>query len=178
MRADGPLRPIGPRRLQGVVMIHATIRARSVEAERRWQVRRDVAIATSARAANRRGHAALIRNLSENGLLIETDAPLAPRDSFEITLPDHAYVAAEVVWAKGNLKGCRFFAPIPKSVVSAAVLLSPAEGEGEDIYRELRQVRRELDHEEERHLPTALSIPGLVLLLVIELLVVALILLA
>lgn len=158
-------------------MIHARIRARTKEAERRWQVRRDVAIATSARSGDDGpGHAALIRNLSENGLLIETEAPLGPRDSFEITLPDHHAVAAEVVWARGDLKGCRFFTPIPRAVVSAAVLLSPAEGEAQDIYRELRQVRSELDHQEERHLPTALSVPGLALLLVIELLVVALIL--
>lgn len=158
-------------------MIHARIRARTKEAERRWQVRRDVAIATSTRLIeDGAGHAALIRNLSENGLLVETAAPLGPRDTFEITLPNHHEVAAEVVWVKGDLKGCRFFAPIPRAVVSAAVLLSPAQGEAQDIYGELRQVRRELDHEEERHLPTALSVPGLALLLVIELLVVALVL--
>ncbi len=160
-------------------MIHARIRARTKEAERRWQVRRDVAISASARPADdAAGYAALIRNLSENGLLIETAAPLGPRDAFEITLPDHGEVAAEVVWVKGDLKGCRFFTAIPRAVVSAAVLLSPAEGEAQDIYRELRQARRELDLEEERQMPTALSVPGLALLLVIELLVVALILLA
>ncbi|RVQ68843.1 hypothetical protein EKN06_01025 [Croceicoccus ponticola] len=158
-------------------MIVARIRARSQEAERRWKVRRDVSIATSARqTSNLRaedGYSALIRNLSENGMLIETHAPLGPRDAFEIALPDHGECVAEVVWVKGELKGCRFFTPIPQAVVSAAVLRSPAEGAAQDIYDELRHVRMALDHEEQRHMPSALSIPGLVLLLVFEVLVVA-----
>ncbi|WP_066560594.1 PilZ domain-containing protein [Croceicoccus bisphenolivorans] len=149
-------------------MLVARIRARSRDAERRWNVRRDVDIATSARAEDGDGYAAYIRNLSENGLLIETKAPLGPRDTFEVSLPDYAECVAEVVWAKGDLKGCRFYAPIPKSVVSAAVLRSPVEGSSEQIYDELRHARLAIDDEEKRHMPETLSVPGLVFLLVAE----------
>jgi len=148
-------------------MIHARIRARSAEAERRWQTRRDVTIATSAHARES-GYDALIRNLSENGLLVETDAPLGVRDSFVVTLPDHGDCEAEVVWVKGALKGCRFHLPVPKCVVSALVLRSPL-GDAPHMFEELRSVRMAMAEEEERHMPSALSIPALVMLLGIEL---------
>lgn len=149
-------------------MLIARIRARSQEAERRWNVRRPVGIATSARGGAGEGYSAYIRNLSENGLLIETKAPLGPRDTFEIDLPDHADCAAEVVWAKGDLKGCRFFAPLPRAVVSAAVLRSPVEGSSQQIYDHLRHARLAIDDEEERQMPSSLSVPALVFLLLAE----------
>lgn len=148
-------------------MIVARIRARSAEAERRWQVRRDVAIPTSA-SKGEGGYAALVRNLSENGLLIETAAPLGPRDTFEIDLPHHGTCTAEVVWYKGDLKGCRFFTPIPKAVVSAAVLRSPTEGSADEIYEQLYFTRMMLDDVETIHASSALSLPALAFLLVAE----------
>ncbi|AKM09570.1 PilZ domain-containing protein [Croceicoccus naphthovorans] len=158
-------------------MIHSRIRARTEEAERRWQVRRDVQIHTSARSASdgpdeSDGYAARIRNLSENGMLVESDAPLGPRDSFEIDIPEFGPCPAEVVWTKGDLKGCRFFAPLPKSVVSAAVLRSPVEEADAALYEQLRQTRMIIDDEERRHLPHALSVPAMALILAAEIAVI------
>lgn len=146
-------------------MLMARIRARSPEAERRWAVRREVDIATSARSDAGGDYAAVVRNLSENGLLIETAAPLGPRDSFAIALPDHDESVAEVVWTRGDLKGCRFLAPIPKSVVSAAVLRSPPEITADRIHDELHQARLAIASEERRQMPATLSIPALALIL-------------
>ena len=157
-------------------MIIARIRARSVEAERRWQVRRDVNLATSATAAEG-GHAALVRNISENGLLIETTAPLGPRDAFEIDLPEIGTCVAEVVWYKGDLKGCRFFAPIPRAVVSAAVLRSPADNSHGALHEELRFARMALDEGEPAPSLSPLSPRALASLLVLEAVVLALLLL-
>lgn len=155
-------------------MLMARIRARSAEAERRWAVRREVDIATSARSDLGGDYAAVVRNLSENGLLIETTAPLAPRDSFAIALPDHDESVAEVVWAKGDLKGCRFLAPIPRSVVSAAVLRSPPETAAERIHDELRQARLAIAAEERRQMPATLSVPALAMILGAEVVVLGL----
>lgn len=86
--------------------------------------------------AGEAGVSATIRNLSETGLLLETDPPLAVGDIFQIDLPLVGEQPAEVMWIDERRHGCRFLDPIPKSAVSAAALLAPFdEDQQEQIYK-------------------------------------------
>ncbi|RVQ67522.1 PilZ domain-containing protein [Croceicoccus ponticola] len=111
-------------------MIEAQIRGISSTAQRRWNVRRATDMETTARMAGC-NHKVGISNLSEKGLMLETTTALQPGDTFEIELPQLGACYAEVVWSEGDRKGCRFFAPISKSVVSAAILRSQYSGSNE-----------------------------------------------
>ena len=68
---------------------------------------------------------ALIHNLSERGLLLETSADLRVGDSMNVELPYVGEVVAAVVWSRDNFFGCEFDSAISKAVVSAALLRSP-----------------------------------------------------
>lgn len=67
---------------------------------------------------------ALIHNLSETGMLISATSDLAIGEKIEIALSGGKTHMAEIVWADEGLFGCRFTTPIPKSVLSAALLRS------------------------------------------------------
>ena len=69
---------------------------------------------------------ALIYNLSERGLLLETSADLRVGDSLNVELPNVGEVVAAVVWSRDAFFGCEFDSAISKAVVSAALLRSPA----------------------------------------------------
>ena len=69
---------------------------------------------------------ALIHNLSEEGLLLETATPLQVGDRVEVELPRARGAAAVVMWTRDNLYGCKFEREISQATVSAALLLSPA----------------------------------------------------
>ena len=71
------------------------------------------------------GALAIVRDLSEHGLRLETDADLSVSDLLEVKLPMSEHMLAEVVWSERGSYGCKLSRPIPKSVVSA--LLSPVE---------------------------------------------------
>ncbi len=90
--------------------------------ERRWRVRRNVNIDLP-RAGPAQG--ATVRNLSENGLLLESMTPLQVGSTISIDFPESGGCTAEVVWQKGYMHGCRFFFPLSRSAVSAAALWSP-----------------------------------------------------
>jgi hypothetical protein len=69
---------------------------------------------------------ALIHNLSEEGLLLETAASLQVGDRVDVELPRSRGAAAVVMWTRDNLYGCKFEREISRATVSAALLLSPA----------------------------------------------------
>lgn len=90
----------------------------------RTRIRRIIQIEVEARAGQD-GSPAIVRNLSQTGLLLETRASLEPNDILYVDLPISGECAAEIVWIDGVRHGCRFLDPIPKATVSAAELLSP-----------------------------------------------------
>jgi len=90
--------------------------------EQRWRVRRSVNIDLLPAAG---GQVATVRNLSENGLLLESTTPLPVGSTISLTFPEASVCTAEVVWQNGYLYGCRFHYPLSRSAVSAAVLRSP-----------------------------------------------------
>jgi hypothetical protein len=69
----------------------------------------------------------LIHDLSTSGLLIETIAELVVGDKFLVDLPEVGHTEARVVWGRQSYFGCDFQSPIPKHVVSAALLQSTFE---------------------------------------------------
>ena len=79
--------------------------------------------AANAEAATR----ALLHNLSETGVLLETGLPLRVGDRLRAELPHAGATDAVIVRARGSFFGCAFVSPISKAAVSAALLLSPAQ---------------------------------------------------
>ena len=71
--------------------------------------------------------AAIIHNLSEEGLLLETSVDLQVGEALQVELPHAGSTRALVVWNRGRFIGCEFFSPISKASVSAALLRSPAQ---------------------------------------------------
>lgn len=65
---------------------------------------------------------ALVYNLSERGLLLETDTSLQLGDVLIVELPEAGATPAEVIWARDGFAGCRFGKPLPAAAVSAALL--------------------------------------------------------
>lgn len=70
---------------------------------------------------------ALIHNLSESGLLIETSANFQSGEALQVELPHAGMTTAYVVWARGRLIGCEFASPVSRAAVSAALLLAPVQ---------------------------------------------------
>ena len=68
---------------------------------------------------------AVVRNLSETGLLIETAAPLKVGDGLTVDLPEAGAVVAKVIWARQPFYGCEFAKAVARGAVSAALLRSP-----------------------------------------------------
>jgi hypothetical protein len=69
---------------------------------------------------------AVIHNLSEEGLLLETAISLNIDDRVDVELPRSRGAVAIVVWTRDGLYGCKFERAISRATVSAALLLSPA----------------------------------------------------
>lgn len=67
---------------------------------------------------------ALVHNISETGLLLETSTDLEIGEQVTILLPHKAETSAHVIWASDGLYGCKFAAPLTRSVLSAAQLQS------------------------------------------------------
>jgi hypothetical protein len=86
----------------------------------RWQVELPVSLGTDKGPGN-----ALVRNLSEGGMLIETDAISDVGASILIDLPGIDPIEGMIVWRKESLLGCSFANPIPTAVISAVLLQVP-----------------------------------------------------
>ena len=71
---------------------------------------------------------ALVHNISERGLLVETAMLLQPGDLLLVDLPETGETTAKVIWAREGLAGCEFDNPISKAAVSAGLLKAPPDG--------------------------------------------------
>lgn len=94
--------------------------------------------------------AVTIRDLSLTGALLETSVPMLVGAAFEFELPQAGRVNATVVWNSGEYYGCQFDLPIPPSVLSAALLQSEPERNGNgnggsDPLAELRDLSSEVE---------------------------------
>jgi hypothetical protein len=114
---------------------------------------------------------ALIYNLSRGGLLLETAAELHPGDMLVVDLPEAVTVAAEVVWSRDGLAGCKFERPLPLQAVSAARLRSeplahPVVEHRSPVF-ELEGAGEDLDPVEDDALTRALAMTGLIVALIV-----------
>lgn len=73
-------------------------------------------------SSSRDANEALIHNLSETGLLLETSAGLQVGEALQVELPHAGTITALVVWARGRFAGCEFATHVSKAAVSAALL--------------------------------------------------------
>lgn len=90
--------------------------------ERRNLDRRLLTLQVDGVVAGGPGIDVFIHDLSLSGLLIETCANLAVGSQIEVNLPEAGKTIARVVWSTSHYFGCQFIAPIPKAVLSAAIL--------------------------------------------------------
>ncbi|BDA83367.1 hypothetical protein Sa4125_09090 [Aureimonas sp. SA4125] len=72
---------------------------------------------------------AIIHNLSESGLLVETKADLALGEWLHVEIPDLGLRSAQVAWASDGLFGCKFAEEMSKATVSAVFLRAPFENQ-------------------------------------------------
>ena len=92
--------------------------------ERRGTARRSLRLEVDNEAGV--GHSrAIVRNLSETGLLLESETALAVGEELLVELPQVGTVQAHVVWARKPFFGCEFVRPVSRAAVSAALLKSP-----------------------------------------------------
>ncbi|HMN53563.1 MAG TPA: helix-turn-helix domain-containing protein [Sphingopyxis sp.] len=93
-------------------------------ADARGSTRRKLSLPAEGRQSGGSGLAVLVHNISETGLLLESDAAVAVGDRIEIDLPHAGESPATVMWISGRLAGCRFDAPVSPATLSAAQLRS------------------------------------------------------
>ncbi|MFN3620595.1 PilZ domain-containing protein [Sphingorhabdus sp.] len=64
----------------------------------------------------------IVHDISDTGLLIETDSKLKVGEMIEVNLPQAGLMEAEIVWIGGQIYGCRFVREITPAAISAARL--------------------------------------------------------
>jgi transcriptional regulator with XRE-family HTH domain len=69
-----------------------------------------------------------VQNISQTGLLLESETELAVGETIEFDLPEVEVVEARVVWASGRLAGCQFIRPLTTAALSAAQLRGAVAG--------------------------------------------------
>jgi hypothetical protein len=116
-----------------MVPLSAEILTERVSIDERAAVRRSLRLGVQ---THRSGNIAmaLILNISETGLLIETVVKLEVGETLHVEIPEASASTARVVWTEALLAGCEFVNPLSARAVSAAQLKSPistAEGTGE-----------------------------------------------
>jgi transcriptional regulator with XRE-family HTH domain len=91
---------------------------------KRRNARRNLRLQTQGISAARGAAEVLIHNISASGLLLESQAALAPGEEIAIELPHAGTTAARVVWASGRLYGCEFDVALSAGALSAVELRS------------------------------------------------------
>jgi DNA-binding XRE family transcriptional regulator len=98
------------------------------QAEARGASRRRLNFAATGSLASGASAEVVVHNASTTGLLLESPVNLGEGDEIELDLPEAGAVIARVVWASDDFYGCRFDRPVPAAALSAAQLLSGADG--------------------------------------------------
>lgn len=106
--------------------LSAEIITEQVTGDERAAVRRSLRLGVSAYSSGDVA-VALILNISETGLLIETGLKLAVGETLHVEIPEASASTARVVWTEGLQAGCEFVSPLSTAAVSAARLKSRVE---------------------------------------------------
>jgi hypothetical protein len=105
--------------------LSAEILTEEVNGDHRSAVRRSLRLGVSAHSGGDVAMA-LILNISERGLLIETLVDLAVGETLQVDIPEASGSRARVIWTDGFLAGCEFVTRLPTRAVSAVQLKSSA----------------------------------------------------
>lgn len=109
-----------------MVALQAQIRTDASLTDKRSAARRTLRLEVPT-SSSRDANGALIHNLSETGLLLETSAELQVGDALQVDLPHFGTTTAIVIWARGSFAGCEFATGVSKAAVSAALLRAPVQ---------------------------------------------------
>ena len=109
-----------------MVALRAQIRIDAPIVDERSAARRTLRLEVST-SSSQDATEALIHNLSETGLLLETSAELEVGEALQVELPQAGTTTAIVVWARGSFAGCEFAKRVSKAAVSAALLRAPVQ---------------------------------------------------
>jgi hypothetical protein len=93
--------------------------------ERREAERSTIALVSPATGAQKREFAAMIRDISSSGALLEANAEsLEVNDIVEIQLPERGTTVGQIVWRSGVFYGCQFREAVSSGAISAVKLKS------------------------------------------------------
>jgi hypothetical protein len=115
-----------PKKEPDMVPLAAEILTEEVSKDGRTAVRRSLRLGVQAQTTGQVAMA-LIINISETGLLIETAVPLAVGDVIQLDLPEASASTVRVVWKVKLRAGCEFVGGFPRSALSAALLASSSD---------------------------------------------------
>jgi len=96
------------------------------ETDRRNSDRRTLRLRVPGSTVSEGGVDVLVHDISETGLLIETNVDLALGTVLDIDFPEIGLRAATVMWNRDQFYGCEFETPVSKAGLSAALLKSYA----------------------------------------------------
>lgn len=102
----------------------ATLASLETLQDDRRRVRRTLRLEVAAASEGRTLDQVVAHNISETGLLVETDADLSLGEMLSVDLPTGSR-SAEIVWSSDRLFGCKFLEEARPSIVSAALLRAP-----------------------------------------------------
>jgi len=74
--------------------------------------------------------AVVMLDLSEAGMMINTQADLAVDEILQVELPEFGLVKARIAWKRPPLFGCEFLSPATKAAISAVLLKSGSRSNG------------------------------------------------
>lgn len=104
-----------------MVPLGAEIHTERVQGDSRRSVRRTLRLGVNAQSTGEVAMA-LILNISETGLLLETLVALEVGETLQVAIPEAGGSIVRVIWTEGLLAGCEFADPVSTAVVSAAQL--------------------------------------------------------
>jgi len=104
-------------------------------ADRRDSDRRALRLTITASLPESPERAVTIHDLSETGLLLETEVSLSAGQTFQVFLPVVGAVETTVVWNSHQLYGCQFGEHVARAAISAALLQSVPKDEQADARR-------------------------------------------
>ena len=97
--------------------------------DQRGSARRTLLLEALGATASGDAASVTVHNISQTGLLLDSDAELAVGDTIELDLPEAEVVEARVVWRSGRFAGCQFLIPLTGAALSAAQLRGTAGAE-------------------------------------------------
>ena len=100
----------------------AHMEERSGSSATRRDPRRTIRLEALGERASGKVAPVMVHNISRNGLLIESDKPMAAGEAFLVDLPNGHGTLARVVWTSERLHGCRFEEPVSDLVLNATEL--------------------------------------------------------